>query len=53
MVFPLEAALGRGGLTKEKFPRLVRYVDALRGREAYVRAVDRIKEETGGYETVS
>ncbi|KAF2461764.1 putative glutathione S-transferase [Lineolata rhizophorae] len=47
MIFPLQAARGRAGLTKEKYPRLVQYVERLEAREAYKRAVKKIEEATG------
>lgn len=49
MVFPLEAAIGRAGLTKEKYPKTVAYVERLQQRDAYKKAVQKIIDETGEY----
>ena len=53
MSFPLEAAKERAGLTKDKYPKCVAYVDRLLERDAYKRAMERIKKETGKYESVN
>jgi len=49
MVFPLEAANGRTGLTKEKHPKTIAYVERLQARPAYKKAVQKIIDETGEY----
>ena len=51
MVFPLEAAKGRGFITAEKYPGLVAYVDRLSEREAYKTAVAKIVEVEGSYKS--
>jgi len=48
--FPLGAARGRAGLTREGFPRLWAYVERVEGREAFKRAVGKIVEVEGAYE---
>ena len=50
MVFPLEAATGRAPLNKEKYPKIIAYVEHLQAMDAYKRAIERVKEETGSYE---
>lgn len=50
MVFPLEAATGRAPLSKEQYPRIIAYVERLQAMDAYKRAIERVKEETGSYE---
>jgi len=47
MVFPLEAGQGRTGLTKEKYPKLIEYLEMLHGREAYKRAIKKVEDTTG------
>ena len=47
MIFPLEAGEGRTGLTKEKYPKTIAYLESLYERDAYKRAVERIEKETG------
>ncbi|KAI9690176.1 MAG: hypothetical protein M1822_009137 [Bathelium mastoideum] len=47
MIFPLEAALESGLISKEKYPRLATYVKSIHEREANKRAVKRIEEATG------
>lgn len=47
MVFPLEAAHGRAGLTADKYPKLVEYINRLHQREAYKRAIKKVEEVTG------
>lgn len=49
MVYPLEAAMGRAGLDKEKYPKTCAYVGRLQQRDAYKKAVQRIIDETGEY----
>lgn len=53
MIFPLEAAMRRSGLTKEKHPCLVAYVEQMLERPAYKQAVNRVVQEFGKYETVA
>lgn len=50
MVFPLEAAQGRAGVTKEKYPKICAYVERLTQRPAYKKAVQRIVDDFGKYE---
>ena len=52
MLFPLEAGQGRTGLTRDKYPKICAYVERLMERDAYKRAVNKIKEKTGKYESV-
>lgn len=51
MSFPLGAARGRAGLTKEAYPKLWAYVERLEGREAYKKAVERVVEIEGSYDS--
>lgn len=53
MQFPLEAGMGRTGLTKEKYPKICAYVERLMEREAFKSAVENIKKDTGKYESIS
>lgn len=50
MSFPLGAAKGRAGLTKEKYPALFDYVDRLEAMEGNKRAVQKIIEVEGSYD---
>lgn len=52
MIFPLEAARGKAGLTKDKYPRLNAYVNRVLERPAYKRAVEKIKNSEGDYKSV-
>jgi len=47
MIFPLEAAQWRAGLTKEKYPKLSAYIARLQQREAFQRAIKKIEDITG------
>jgi len=47
MIFPLEAAQWRAGLTKEKYPKLSAYITRLQQREAFQRAIKKIEDVTG------
>jgi glutathione S-transferase len=47
MIFPLEAAHGRAGLTADKYPKLSAYIERLHKREAYQRAIKKVEETTG------
>lgn len=49
MVYPLEAAMGRAGLDKDRYPKTCGYVGRLQQRDAYKKAVQRIIDETGEY----
>lgn len=49
LVYPLEAAKGRAGITKERYPHIVAYVDRLTQRPAYKKAIQKIIDETGSY----
>ncbi|KAL8856500.1 MAG: hypothetical protein Q9178_006899 [Gyalolechia marmorata] len=49
MSFPLSAAKGRAGLTKEKYPALWDYVDRLEAMEGNKRASQKIIEVDGSY----
>lgn len=51
MCFGLEAAQEVAGLTKEKYPLLTDYVSRIQQRTAYQRAIQRIIDETGTYES--
>lgn len=48
--FPLIAARGRAGLTKEKYPKLWAYVDRLENEAGYKKAVEKIVEIDGKFE---
>ena len=50
LVFPLGAARTRAGLTKEKYPKLFKYVAMVEERDAYKRAVQKIIEIEGSYD---
>lgn len=50
MEFPLSAAQGRAGLTKEKYPKICAYVKSLQERPAYKKAVQEIIDKTGSYD---
>ena len=47
--FPLLAARGRAGFKQEAHPKLWAYVDRLEAQEGYKRAVERIIEVDGSY----
>jgi glutathione S-transferase len=47
MSFPLDAGRSRTGLSKEKYPKVIEYVEMLLERDAYKRAVKKIEEVTG------
>lgn len=49
MGFPLEASRSRVGLTPDKYPKLCEYVDRIRERPAYKRAVQQIVDLEGSY----
>lgn len=49
MSYPLGAARGRVGLTKEKFPKLCGYVDRLEARDAFKIAVQKIVDIESSY----
>lgn len=51
MSFPLEAGRSRSGLSEEQCPRIWKYVNTLRQREAYKRAVQKIEEIEGSFKT--
>ena len=53
MILPLEASQGQAGLTEEKYPKTTAYLGRLLSREAYKRAVEKIKAHTGKYENVN
>ena len=50
MSFPLGAAKGRAGFSKEKHPKLWAYVERLESREAYKKAVQKIIDVEGSYD---
>jgi glutathione S-transferase len=47
MIFPVEAAQERAGITREKYPKLSAYIDHIHERDAYQRAIKKIEEMTG------
>lgn len=51
MSFPLEAGKSRSGLSEEQCPRIWKYVNTIREREAYKRAVKKIEEIEGSFKT--
>ncbi|KAJ8610257.1 hypothetical protein MRB53_038660 [Persea americana] len=50
MSYPLESAIGRAGLTEQKYPRLYAFIQRMKQRPAYLKAVQRIIDETGEYD---
>lgn len=50
MSFPLGAAKGQFGFTKEKYPALWAYVDRLENMEAYKKSIQKIIEVEGSYD---
>ena len=50
MSFPLVAAKGRAGFTKEAHPKLWAYCEKLEARDAHKRAIQKIVEVNGSYE---
>lgn len=51
MSFPLGAAKGRAGFSKEKHPKLWAYVDRLEATEGSKRAVQKIIDIEGSYDS--
>ena len=49
MIFPVEAAQGRAGLTKEKYPNIAGYIERIQARDGYKRSVQKIEKEFGEY----
>ena len=49
--FPLMAARGRAGLSKEKYPKLWAYTERLEAREAYKKAIQKIIDIEGSYDS--
>jgi glutathione S-transferase len=49
MSFPLEAANGRSGVKREKFPKAFAYVEKMYERDAYKRAKQKIIEVEGEF----
>lgn len=47
MIYPLEAAQARAGLTKEKYPNLSAYIERIHERPAYQQAVQKVVDATG------
>ncbi|KAL9056641.1 MAG: hypothetical protein Q9162_002812 [Coniocarpon cinnabarinum] len=52
MQFPLEGSMDTTGLTKDKYPKTYAYVSSLMEREAYKKSIERVKKETGSYQSV-
>ena len=52
MSFPLQAAKGRAGLKKETYPKLWAYVEKCQEREAYKRAVQKVVDVEGSYQSM-
>ena len=50
MSFPLGAAKGRAGFSKEKHPKLWAYVERLESMEGYKKAVKKIVDVNGYYD---
>ena len=50
MSFPLAAAKGLAGVTKEKYPLLWGYVERLESSDSYKRAVQKIIDIEGSYD---
>ena len=48
--FPLIAGKGRTGLTKEKYPKLWAYVEALEQEPGYKKSIEKIVEIDGKFE---
>lgn len=53
LIFPLEAARSKAGMTKDKYPRLNAYVDRILDRPAYKRAVEKIEQVEGRYQSIA
>ncbi|KAI9832644.1 MAG: hypothetical protein M1819_004229 [Sarea resinae] len=51
MSFPLEKAQERGGMSAASYPKLTAYVERLHERDAYKRAVQKIIDVDGSYES--
>ena len=47
LLFPLQAATNRGGLTKDKYPKVHAWLDKMQGLESYEAAGKKIEEATG------
>lgn len=47
MIFPLEMAAQRAGLTKAKYPTIAAWIERMRSREAYKKSVQRIEKDSG------
>lgn len=47
--FPLSAAKGRAGLSKEKYPTLYDYVDRMEAMEGNKKAIQKIIDAEGSY----
>jgi glutathione S-transferase len=47
MILPLEAAVKRAGVTKEKYPKITAYIERIQLRPAYQRAIKKIEDVTG------
>ena len=47
MIMPLEAAVKRVGITKEKYPKITAYIERIQLRPAYQRAIKKIEDVTG------
>lgn len=50
MSFPLTAARGRAGLSKEKHPKLSAYTERLEAKDSFKRAVQKIIDTEGSYD---
>lgn len=50
MSFPLGAAKGRSGFSKEKHPKLWAYVDRMEALDGYKKAVQKIVDVEGSYD---
>ena len=49
--FPLIAAKGRAGLTEEKYPRLWKYTERLEATPSYKRAIQKVIDVDGTYDS--
>ena len=50
MSFPLGAARGRAGVTKERYPLIWGYIERLEASDSFKRAVQKIVDIEGSYD---
>jgi glutathione S-transferase len=52
MIFPLEGAKAWAGMDEKKYPSLCRYLEKLKERESYKRAVERVVDVEGSFKAI-